>query len=84
MSETKKISLGGAEVTVTEVEIAARRREEVNEYELKDGSVIRVANQALVVYRVEGSRDLEGNPVYLVKVGTSVSVVRSRKPASSN
>lgn len=79
MGETRKISLGGVEATVTEVEIAHRRREEVNEYELADGSVIRVANPTLVVFRVEGARDPEGNPVYIVKVGTSVSFVRGPK-----
>ncbi len=77
MAEIKKYSFpGGVTVDVTEIEIVNRLREAINEYELEDGTVIRVANPTLVVYRIEGPRDYEGNPSYFVKNGTTVIVVK--------
>ncbi len=75
MAERKKITIGGISYDVTELN-ALQREEHVNEYELEDGAIIRVANPSLVIYRVEGPVDPEGNPGYFVKNGTSVIVVR--------
>lgn len=64
MPEDKKrmLTLGGVTVEVVQVEIVNRRNEQPNEYELEDGSVIRVVNPTVVVYRVEGQKDFEGHP----------------------
>jgi hypothetical protein len=79
MGERKKLLLAGSELDVTEVNVIRKIREEFNEYELEDGSIIRVANPSIVVYRMEGTRDLEGHPTYIVKNGVSVIVVRGPK-----
>jgi len=79
VGETKKVSLGGTDYTVTEVEIKKRIREEPNEYELEDGTIIRVANPTMVVYRMDSWHDPEGNPGYYVKLGTTVTVIRGSK-----
>ena len=81
MSARKTLTLGPYTVEVTEVPISKRTREEPNEYELEDGAIIRVVNPTVVVYRTEGPTDPEGNPMYLVKLGTQTVVVRGpRKP----
>ncbi len=76
MGETKTLKFGGASIDVTEVDVTHKRQEPFSEYELEDGAIIRVANPTLVVYRVDSQRDAEGNPGYMVKIGTSVVVVR--------
>jgi hypothetical protein len=81
VAERKTITLSGRTIEVTELDIKQRRREEPNEYELEDGTIVRVSNPTLVIYRVEGSLDLEGNPTFLVKTGISTVVVRgAQKP----
>ncbi len=77
MAEKRTLRLtGGTTLAVQQVEIKKRLKEEVNEYELEDGTIVRVANPVTVIYRIEGALDPEGNPGYLVKVGTAVTVVR--------
>jgi hypothetical protein len=82
VAERKTIILAGTTVDVTELEVMHRRREEPNEYELEDGSVIRVSSPTMVVYRVEGPLDAEGNPTFFVKNGISTVVVRG--PRTTN
>ena len=77
MAEQRTITFAGRSVEVTEVEIARRLREEPNEYDLEDGARIRISTPTMVVYRVNGSVDAEGNPTYLVKTGISTVVVRA-------
>lgn len=77
MPERRKIHLGDREVDVVEVEIVDRKREAVAEYRLEDGSVIRVANPTMQVFRMEGAYDPQGRPVYLAVPGTAVSVIFS-------
>ncbi|MDO8433250.1 MAG: hypothetical protein Q7S58_12655 [Candidatus Binatus sp.] len=80
MAEEKKtLTLGDQEVSVTELEIVKRSGESVAEYLLEDESVIRVANAAAIVYRMNDSFDTDGNPFYLVKIGTSVTTVKAPK-----
>jgi hypothetical protein len=57
------INIGGVDLQVRQVEIV-NRREQPNEYELEDGSVIRVANPSVVVYRIDAAADWEGHPGY--------------------
>jgi hypothetical protein len=88
MPEDKKkttIKIGSATVQVNRVEIVNRRVEEPNEYELEYGTVIRVSNPTMVVYRIEGQRDWEGNPSFYVKNATATIVVtgpNQKKPTN--
>lgn len=77
MPETKTtLKLLGKDVPVTEVPIITRK-EIPMEYELEDGSLIRVAAPVTTVYRVDTEFDAEGNPLYFVKNGIAVNVVRA-------
>ena len=88
MAIKRTINLGGRDVEVTEVSIQRRSGEMVGEYELEDKSIIRVANPVMVVYRLDNTYDPEGNAVYIVRVGTSVTTVtaptqnRNRGPSN--
>ncbi len=75
MGERKHIASGGMSFDVDEM-TAVDKNEQYNEYTLDDGAIIRVSNPATVIYKVVGSSDLEGNPSYVVKLGTAVTVVR--------
>ena len=74
MAERTTIKLGARDVEVTQVEIT-QRSETPFEYALEDGAKVRVFNSAAVVYRMD-DRDDQGNPVYIVKNGVSVVVVK--------
>lgn len=77
MAQTKTtIKLLGKDIPVTEVPIRSRK-EVPAEFELEDGSVIRVAAPVTTVYRIENEWDLEGNPLYFVKNGIAVNVVQA-------
>jgi hypothetical protein len=84
MAESRKYTVGGITFDVVEVKIVNRLVEEVNEYELEDGSVIRVSNPSMVVYRVDSAKDQEGIPGYFVKNGTSLVVVKGPKKEMPN
>jgi len=83
MAETKKYNIAGVTLDVEEIKVV-RRDEPYNEYELEDGSVIRVSNPVAVVYRVDAQKDAEGNPGYFVKNGTVLVVVDGPKPKISD
>lgn len=79
-----KINFQGREVDATEVDFQTRR-EDWNEYQLMDGTVIKMKLVVSGVFRIEGLFDEEGNPVYQIK-STNVPVVKSpdnlrRKPS---
>lgn len=74
--ERKTITLGGNALDVVQLDVTKRGAELVAEYELEDGAVIRVANPVALAYRLDHIRDAEGNPGYVVKLGTSVTVIR--------
>ncbi len=61
-----KIPFQGKEVDATEVEFQIRK-EDWNEYQLMDGSAIKIKMVVGRVLRVQGEYDNEGNPVYVVK-----------------
>ena len=78
-----KIPFQGQEVDATEVEFQTRK-EDWNEYQLMDGSVIKMKAVVGEIVRIEGKYDNEGNPVYVVR-SNNVLIVRSpdnlkRKP----
>ena len=49
-------------------------REEWNEYDLEDGTTIRLKAVVTDVVRLNGEYDQEGNPVYVVKSGNMMVV----------
>jgi hypothetical protein len=76
--EKKVLTLGDRKVPVTELDIVQRSEGSLAEYVLEDGSVIRVSNTAAVVYRMDDLWDSDGNPIYIAKIGTSVTTVKSK------
>jgi len=75
MAERKfKLPLGSTQLDVTEVNITGRT-EGVSEYQLEDGSVIRLAVAPTQVIRIDGAFDNEGNPTYIVRHGTVVTTI---------
>jgi hypothetical protein len=77
VAETKTtLNLFGKEIHVTEVPIA-ERREVPAEYSLEDGSVVRFATVATAVYRIDDQYDPEGNPIYIIKNGNVVTVMKA-------
>jgi len=78
-----KINFQGREVDATEVDFQTRK-EDWNEYQLMDGSTIKMKLVVSAVFRIDGMFDNEGNPVYQIK-STNLPVVKSpdalkRKP----
>lgn len=70
-----KIPFQGEEVDATEVEFQTRR-EDWNEYQLMDGSSIKMKLVVSRMFRIDGQYDNEGNPVYQIK-STNVAAVTS-------
>lgn len=77
MSEKKiKIPLFGHDVDAIEIPMS-KSTENFNEYELADGSTIRLKVVATSILRLEGQYTPEGDPIYLVKNGQIVTVVEA-------
>ncbi len=72
--EKKKLKLAGKEIDVVAVP-AAESKEYFNEYKLEDGAELRVKSVATSILRIEGERNPDGTPIYIVLTGTVVSVV---------
>jgi hypothetical protein len=78
MPELKKtIPLFGRDVAVADVPIQ-KAAECFNEYELEDGSVLKVKTVAMSIMRVEGQFTPDGSPIYLVNINPAVIVVSSK------
>lgn len=82
--ERKVLKLGDRDVSVTQVDILKRSGEGIAEYLLEDESIIRVSNIAAIVYRMDDTFDTDGSPLYLVKLGTSVTTVKSLPKLNKN
>lgn len=89
MPERKlKTLIAGNEVSVTDVPFKSLpdAPEQAFEYQLEDGSIVRVRYSTVSIRRVDGQFDAEGRPVYLVNSGTSSAVIEAgekvRKPAN--
>lgn len=81
MAETKKVlKLFGNDVTVSDVPIKSALNETFAEYELEDGSKLRVKFVASAFLRVEGEYSPDGKPVYLALSAPAVNVL-SAPPA---
>jgi len=70
-----KVNFEGGEVDATEIDFQTRR-EDWNEYQLMDGSIIKLKAVVTQILRIEGRYDREDNPVYRVK-STNVLWVKS-------
>ncbi len=70
-----KIPFKGQEVDATEVDFQTRK-EDWNEYQLMDGSVIKMKLVVGSIFRVAGEYDAEGDPIYVVR-SKNVLMVRS-------
>ena len=70
-----KVPYQGREVDAIQVDFKVVR-EDWNEYQLSDGSEIRMRLLVSEMFLLPGEYDQEGNPVYLVKSG-NMMVVRS-------
>jgi hypothetical protein len=73
----RKMPVFGMDVDVVDVPIT-KAVEHFNEYELEDGSALRVKSVATSIIRVEGQFTPDGKPVYIVLTGPVVSVVSSK------
>ncbi len=81
-----KINFQGQEqeVDATEVDFQTRK-EDWNEYQLMDGSEIKMKLVVSGIFRIDGLYDAEGNPVYQIK-SANIAAVKSpdnlrRKPS---
>jgi hypothetical protein len=72
----KKIRILGNDVNVFDVPIKSAI-EFFNEYELEDGSKVKVKAVATSFLRVEGEYTPDGKPVYLVLTAPAVNVLSS-------
>jgi hypothetical protein len=82
MPETKKkIDVFGHQIDVTEVPVA-KADEKFVQYELEDGSVLKVKGVAASIMRVDDQFLPDGSPVYIVAMNPVVSVLSSplKKP----
>jgi len=78
MAETKKMTLFGREMDVTEVPIS-ESKEVFNTYKLEDGTMLKVKNVAVRILRLEGqfNPSPDGRPIYLVFSNPVVDVESS-------
>ena len=70
-----KVPFKGREVDASEVDFQTRK-EDWNEYQLMDGSFIRMKLVVGDIFKVAGEYDDEGNPIYIVR-SKNVLMVRS-------
>lgn len=75
--EKKRLPMLGLEIDVADVPIR-NATEFFNEYELEDGSFLKVKSVATSVLRVEGQFGPDGKPIYIVLTGPVVNVVSSK------
>jgi len=75
VSETPKMNFQGREVDATDVEFQTRK-EDWNEYQLMDGTIIKMKLVVSQIFRIDGTYDNEGNPAYQIK-STNVAAVSS-------
>ena len=68
-----KVNFQGKDVDATEVEFQIRK-EDWNEYQLLDGTVLKMKLVVSTVLRVDGEYDNEGNPAYYIKSATMPAI----------
>lgn len=75
--QKKRVPMLGLEIDVADVPIC-KATEFFNEYELEDGSVLKVKSVATSILRIEGQFTPDLKPVYIVITGPVVNVVSSK------
>ncbi len=82
--QKKKLPIFGTEIEVSSVPIV-KATEFFNEYELEDGSVLKVKSVATSILRIEGQfNPADGKPIYLVLTSPVVTVESAViKPSNS-
>jgi hypothetical protein len=70
MKEGKEVEVEGIDVPI------AKSTEYWSEFELEDGTVLRVKVSVLGAVRIPNQYDQEGNPVYVLKNGQVTNVVK--------
>ena len=79
MPEQKRtINVLGKDTEVVDVPIV-KMHEPSNDYELEDGTVLRVRNAASAILRIEGQSNADGTPLYFVMTTPVVTVVSTRQ-----
>ena len=71
-----KIPYRGKEVDAVEVDFQTRK-EDWNEYQLLDGSSLKIKLVVSEIFKISDEYDNEGNPVYVVK---SQNILVARSP----
>lgn len=69
------VEFQGRKVEANEVDFLTAK-EDFNEYQLMDGTVLKMKTVVLSVYKIEGEVSPEGDPVYNVQ---SVNLIRIKK-----
>jgi hypothetical protein len=75
--EKREMSILGTKRIVTDVPIS-KALETFSEYELEDGSVLRVKAVATAVLRIDGEFNAEGYPIYIVVTVPNTYVISSK------
>jgi hypothetical protein len=78
----RRMPFGDQEVEATEVGFRSLG-EHWNEYLVDDGSVVRIKLVVTDIFRIDGTYDSEGNPIYLVK-STNVTAISSPESLRSD
>lgn len=74
--QKRKMAILGTEIEVADVPITTAT-EFFNEYQLEDGSVLKVKSVATSILRLEGQFTPDGRPIYLVLTSPAVNVESS-------
>jgi hypothetical protein len=75
---SRSIQFAGVSIEVEDMDIVAAR-EQPSEYELKDGSIVKVRSVLTALMRVVGQTNADGTPIYLVNVTPVVTTLPTRK-----
>lgn len=70
-----KVPFQGRQVEATEVDFFTRK-EDFNEYQLGDGSIIKMKTVVTAILKIEGELTTEGDPIYNLQ---STNIVRLKK-----
>jgi len=76
MAKKIKVDIGGKKVDAVDLNFNTAR-EEWNEYELEDGTILRIKSIATKIIRQEDAYNPEGDPIYHVK---STNIVTTDVP----
>lgn len=74
--QKKKLQFAGKELDATEVPLKKATAEPFADYELEDGSILRIKSVVTSVLRLDGQNNpLDGTPIYFALTMPVVSVV---------